>query len=86
MPQAGAERVLGLFEGNQPWPRAGLRRGVEQAEVALRPDMEDPVAALPLHQPDGHVARGDHGVERLGRNAKLQHLPFERAERAAERC
>ena len=77
MSQARAERVLGLLEGNEPWPRAGrLFRGVKQAEIALRPDMEDPISGA-LHQADRHVARGDDAVERLGRNPKLQHLALD---------
>ena len=45
--EAGAQGILGVFEGNEFRPRAGrLRRGVEEAQVALRPDMEDLVAVL----------------------------------------
>ena len=77
--EAGAERILGVFEGHESRPRASrLGYGVEKAQVALRPDVEDLVAGLLFHQSNRHVARRDDGVERVGRNPELQHLAFDR--------
>ena len=57
---------------------AALHGRLEKGEVALRPDVEDLVARLLLHQSDRNVARRHDGVERVGRNPELQHLSLDR--------
>ena len=77
--EPGAEHILGVFQRDEPRPRAArLRHGVEKGQVTLRPDVEDLVARLLFHQSNRHVARRDDCVECVRRNPKLQHLPCDR--------
>jgi len=76
--EAGAQHILGVLERNESRLSASSLCGsVEEAEVAPRSDVEDPVAFLFLHQSDGHVARRDDRVERFRRNPKPQNLPVD---------
>ena len=78
--------VIGLVEGDEPRPRAGrLCGGLEQAEIAVGPDVEDGRSSIRSDEADGHVARGRDGVERVRRDAELQQLAADRRRAAAER-